>query len=123
MTDAFHSMFICLCLATSLGAIYFSEKKANLAYSYGYERYEVLAAFSNSTFLIFVAAFLLVEATHRVYEPPRVQSEHLVWVSGLGLLLDLYGTCCWCWCWCCLCALDFWIDVVWWWFVGSSLCL
>ena len=33
---------------TGVAAIYFSEKKVNLTYSFGYERYEVLAAFANS---------------------------------------------------------------------------
>ena len=53
--------------------------------------FSVLAAFANSTFLLFVAAFLVTEATHRVYEPPHVHSDHLIWVAFLGLGVNIFG--------------------------------
>lgn len=89
--DAFNTLFNCICLFNSLAAVYFSEKRASLEYSYGYERWEVLAAFANSTFLLFVAAFLVTEASHRVYEPPHVHSDNLIWVGCIGLSVNLFG--------------------------------
>ena len=67
ISDAFHMAFHCAALATSLwGVLAARQQQRSFAFSYGFERYEVLAAFSNSLFLIFVCVFVIAGALHRL---------------------------------------------------------
>ena len=54
ISDGFHMGFNSFGLVISLLAMQFSRKSPTLNYSYGYDRHEVLAAFSNAIFLTFV---------------------------------------------------------------------
>ena len=47
-------MFNCVALSITLLAMVLSRKGPTFGYTYGYDRHEVVAAFSNSMFLLFV---------------------------------------------------------------------
>ena len=72
---AFHSLFQCVGLAVELwaGAAEKDRVSDDLSgFSYGYQRLEVLSAFGNTVFLIFVSLFTLEHAIERIFEPPMV---------------------------------------------------
>lgn len=96
VSDSFHMFFHCAALLVSLiGMIAAAERGASavsFAYSYGYDRHEVLAAFSNALFLIFVGLFIIAGAVGRLFEPSLVQPSALLFEFGVaGLILNLFG--------------------------------
>ena len=87
---SFHTVFDCCAMATSLVALVLLRKSADRNYTYGYDRFSVLSAFTNALFLLFVALFLIIESTHRLSKPPETHSVSL-FMAMIGLCLDLAG--------------------------------
>ncbi|KAG5219069.1 metal tolerance protein [Salix suchowensis] len=73
VSDAFHLTFGCGLLTFSLFAMAASRRKSDHVYTYGYKRLEVLAAFTNALFLLFMSFSLAVEALHAFIQD---ESEH-----------------------------------------------
>ncbi|XP_028777680.1 metal tolerance protein C2-like isoform X2 [Neltuma alba] len=73
VSDAFHLTFGCGLLTFSLFVMAASRKKADGDYTYGYKRLEVLSAFTNTLFLLFMSFSLAVEALHAFIQD---ESEH-----------------------------------------------
>ncbi|XWS43243.1 hypothetical protein CRYUN_Cryun16bG0086100 [Craigia yunnanensis] len=59
VTDAFHLTFGCGLLTFSLFAMAASRRKPDHVYTYGYQRLEVLSAFTNSVSLSICTMFML----------------------------------------------------------------
>jgi len=91
ISDAFHMAFDCVALAIGLAAAVISRWPPNRSYTYGYERVQVLSGFVNGIFLVFVAVFVLWESVERVLEPPDVNTDRLLLVSVLGLVVNMIG--------------------------------
>jgi cation diffusion facilitator family transporter len=72
IADAFHNAFHCVGLGVSLVGMLYAERPPTFAYSYGYDRHEVLAAFANALFLVFLCAYVIVGALHRLVEPSHL---------------------------------------------------
>jgi len=51
----------------------------------------VLSGFVNGIFLVFIAIFVLMESIERFIEPPDIDTDKLLLVSTLGLLVNLIG--------------------------------
>ncbi|RLM80936.1 metal tolerance protein C2 [Panicum miliaceum] len=75
VSDAFHLTFGCGLLTFSLFAMAASRTKPDNLYTYGYKRLEVLAAFTNAVFLLFLSFSLAVEALHAFMQD---ESEHKI---------------------------------------------
>jgi len=60
-------------------------------YRFGYRRIEVLAAFINCLFLIYIGINIVSEAVHRLINPADIRHDHLLEVSVAGLLVNLIG--------------------------------
>lgn len=72
IASSFHTIFDCCALSVTLYALLAARAKADFLFSYGYQRFEVLAAFCTAVFLIFVALFNTIEGFHAISSP----SEH-----------------------------------------------
>jgi cation diffusion facilitator family transporter len=90
VTDSFHTAFDLCALLAALLAILYARRQPDAQYSYGYQRFEVIAGFSNAIFLIFVALFVVMEAFHDLYKPPELHSEG-IGMALVGLLVDVSG--------------------------------
>ena len=66
LTDSFHQGFDCVAFGCSLWALVGARRPPNATHTFGFSRHEVLATFANATLLIFICAFLAVEAVHRL---------------------------------------------------------
>lgn len=75
IADSFHNAFHCIGLTISLVGMLYGEHPPSFAFSYGYDRHEVLAAFSNALFLIFLCLFVMFGALHRLFEPSHIVPE------------------------------------------------
>lgn len=72
---AFHSLFESMGIGVELWAGAAERNRIDYKlsdFSYGYQRLEVLSAFGNTVFLIFVSLFTLEHAIERIFEPPMV---------------------------------------------------
>lgn len=55
MNDGFHLLFNCAALSITLFAMVLARRGPTFDFTYGFERHEVVAAFTNSMFLLFVS--------------------------------------------------------------------
>lgn len=86
------TIFDLLSLLTCLLSLWVSLQKPSSAFSFGYERYEVLAVFTSTVLVMFGALFIVKESTERVLMPPEVMTDNLLPVTATGLLLHLLVT-------------------------------
>lgn len=91
VSDAFHLTFGCGLLTFSLFAMAASRRKSDHVYSYGYKRLEVLAAFTNALFLLFMSFSLAVEALHAFIQDESEHKHYLIVSAVTNLLVNLIG--------------------------------
>lgn len=91
ISDGFHMLFDCSALVMGLFAAVVSQWKPTRIYSYGFGRVEILSGFVNGLFLVVVSFFVFIEAFMRLLEPPEIKSEKLIYVSFVGLCVNLFG--------------------------------
>ncbi len=91
VSDAFHMFFDCTSLFMSMAAMFVSSRPTDDTFTFGYVRMEILAAFGNSLFLVFVSFMLVCKAIHRLLSPVDVSTDQLFVVSFIGLLVNLLG--------------------------------
>lgn len=84
-------LFDCSALVMGLFAAVVSQWKPTRIYSYGFGRVEILSGFVNGLFLVVISLFVFFEAFIRLFEPPEIKSEKLIYVSFAGLCVNLFG--------------------------------
>lgn len=89
LSDAGHMLSDAISLAIALLAFKFGEKAANYSKTYGYKRFEVLAAVLNGTTLILIAVFIFIEAIERFANPPEVATTGMLIISAIGLAVNI----------------------------------
>lgn len=89
LSDSGHMLSDAAALALSLGAIWLSARPASARKSYGYHRFEILAALLNGVTLFVIAAFIVAEAIERFQNPPTVASGSMMVIAIIGLLANL----------------------------------
>ncbi len=89
LADAGHMATDVAALALALGASWLAGRPATLAYSFGFRRAEVLAAFINAASLIALSLYVFWEAFQRFGDPPEVDSGPMLVIAIAGLLANL----------------------------------
>ena len=91
LADAGHMLVDAGGLLMTLVAVWFAERPATPAKTYGYYRVEILAALVNGVVLCLLAVGILVKASERLGHPPDVPGAPLLVVAILGLAVNLAG--------------------------------
>ncbi|XP_027349397.1 metal tolerance protein C2 [Abrus precatorius] len=91
VSDAVHLTFGCGLLTFSLFVMAASRKKADREYTYGYKRLEVLSAFTNALFLLFMSFSLAVEALHAFIQDESEHKHYLIVSAVTNLFVNLIG--------------------------------
>lgn len=91
LSDAAHMFTDAAALAISLAATRIAKRPADTARSFGYGRFEVLAAALNALLLILAAAYILWEAWRRLWRPEEIAWDAMLGVAALGLVANLAG--------------------------------
>jgi cobalt-zinc-cadmium efflux system protein len=91
LADAAHMLVDTGGLLMSLLAVWFAERPATPAKTYGYYRVEILAALVNGVVLCLLAVGILIKASERLREPPHVPGIPILVVAALGLAVNLAG--------------------------------
>lgn len=89
LSDAGHMLSDSISLAIALAAFMLSEKAASPSKTFGYKRFEILAALLNGVTLIFIALFIFYEAIQRFANPPEVATTGMLIISVIGLLVNI----------------------------------
>lgn len=89
LSDSGHMFSDAASLLMSLIAISFAAKAATAAKSYGFHRFEILAALFNGITLFIVAGFIIAEAVKRFQTPPTVASGSMIIIACIGLFANL----------------------------------
>lgn len=89
LSDAAHMFTDTAALAIALLAIRLARRPADRQRTFGYHRFEILAAAFNATLLLVVAAWILWEAWRRLLAPPEIQSGLMLWIAVAGLAINL----------------------------------
>lgn len=89
LSDSGHMLNDAASLALSLFALWLSSKAASSRKSYGYHRFEILAALLNGVTLFVIAFFITKEAYARFFAPPEVASGSMMAIASIGLLANL----------------------------------
>lgn len=89
LSDAGHMLSDSLSLGVGLLAFKFGEKVADEARTYGYKRFEILAALFNGVLLIVISLYIMWEAYHRFLNPPGVASVGMLVVAIIGMAVNV----------------------------------
>ncbi|MGE7122196.1 cation diffusion facilitator family transporter [Peribacillus sp. NPDC046944] len=89
LSDAGHMLSDAAALGLSYAAITLGERKATQSNSFGYKRFEIIAACLNGLTLIVISVFIFVEAIRRFVDPPEVQSLGMLMISIIGLFVNI----------------------------------
>jgi cobalt-zinc-cadmium efflux system protein len=91
LADAVHMLVDAGGVLLSLLAVWFAERPATPAKTYGYYRVEILAALVNGVVLCVMAVGILVATYQRIWAPPDVPGGPILAVAVLGLAVNLAG--------------------------------
>lgn len=91
LSDAAHMFTDVMALAIAIAAMRLSRLPADRKRTFGYHRFEILAAAFNATLLFFVALYILYEAYQRWITPPSIESLGMLAIAVVGLAVNLAG--------------------------------
>ena len=89
LADAGHMLTDVGALALSLLTAWIAQRPANDSKTYGYLRWEILAALVNGAALFGIAAWVVIEAIQRIQEPQPIRTGLFLAVASAGLLVNL----------------------------------
>ncbi|RBW68335.1 cation diffusion facilitator family transporter [Bacillus taeanensis] len=88
LSDAGHMLSDAVSLGLSLLAFKIGEKGASKEKTYGYKRFEILAAFINGVALLGISIYIFWEAYHRFFDPPQVSANMLI-IACIGMVVNI----------------------------------
>lgn len=89
ISDAAHMLTDVAALAIALVAIRVGRRAADSRRTFGYARFEILAAAFNAMLLFGVAVFVVIEAYRRLKQPPDIQPVGMLAIAVIGLLVNI----------------------------------
>ncbi len=89
LSDAGHMLSDSISLGIALLAFTLGAKVANYSKTYGYKRFEILAAVLNGVTLVLIAVYIFYEAIQRFQNPPEVASTGMLVIASIGLLVNI----------------------------------
>ncbi|WP_019575451.1 cation diffusion facilitator family transporter [Curvibacter lanceolatus] len=89
LSDAAHMFTDVAALAIALAAIRVGRRAMDDQRTFGYHRFEILAAAFNALLLFGVAAYILYEAWQRWSNPPAVQTTGVLVIAVLGTIVNI----------------------------------
>ncbi len=89
ISDAAHMLTDVTALIIALIAIRISKRPADARRTFGYYRFEILAAAVNSALLFAVALYIVFEAYQRFRQPPEIYSLGMLIIASIGLVVNL----------------------------------
>ena len=89
LSDAAHMFTDSAALAIALAAVKIGQRAPDDQRTFGYRRFEILAAAFNAVLLFAVAGYVLIEGIGRFFAPKPVESLGMLVVATVGLIVNL----------------------------------
>jgi cobalt-zinc-cadmium efflux system protein len=89
LADAGHMLTDVAALGLALFVAWFSKQPSTPEKTYGYLRWEILAAFINGSTLLLISAWILWEAVTRLRVPEPVEGGLMLAVATVGLVVNI----------------------------------
>ena len=89
LADAGHMLTDAAALALAWLAVRVATRPADWKRTYGFDRFEVLAAFANGLALFFIAIAICYEALQRLFEPVAVLGWPMLAIACVGLVVNI----------------------------------
>jgi cobalt-zinc-cadmium efflux system protein len=89
LADAGHMLTDTMALGLAALAFHVSRRPADHRLTYGYQRFQILAAFVNGLCLLLIVGWILYEAVSRFLAPSEVLGETMLIVATAGLFVNL----------------------------------
>jgi cobalt-zinc-cadmium efflux system protein len=89
MADAGHMLTDAAALALAWAATRIAARPADTRRSFGYQRLRVLATFVNGCALLFIVAWIAIEAVQRLFTPVAADAVTILWIGSIGFAVNL----------------------------------
>jgi cobalt-zinc-cadmium efflux system protein len=89
LADAGHMLTDTMALALAAVAFHVSKRPADARRTFGYQRFQILAAFVNGLSLLVIVGWILFEAVRRFIAPVEVAGLTMLLVAGAGLVVNI----------------------------------
>jgi len=89
LSDSGHMLSDASALLLSLAAMWFATRPSSPKKTYGFYRFEILAALLNGVALFVITGIIVWEAIQRFSEPPAVAGGSMMLIAFIGLLANL----------------------------------
>lgn len=89
LSDTAHMFTDSAALAIALAAVKIGQRPPDDKRTFGYRRFEILAAAFNAILLFAVAGYVLIEGIGRFFDPKPVESVGMLIVATIGLIVNL----------------------------------
>ncbi len=89
LADAGHMLTDTMALALAAMAFHVSKRPPDGKLTFGYQRFQILAAFVNGLSLLAIVGWILFEAVMRFINPNEILGETMLVVAAAGLIVNL----------------------------------
>ncbi|MBB6448404.1 cobalt-zinc-cadmium efflux system protein [Geomicrobium halophilum] len=89
LADATHMLSDFFAIGLALLAFKIGERGSSRSKTFGYKRFEILAALTNGVLLIGISIFVIGQAIQRFFAPPDVAGAGVLLVAGIALMINL----------------------------------
>lgn len=88
VADAGHNLSDVLALLIAWGASIAARQPPSARFTWGLKSSTILAALANAMLLLIAIGAISFETVHRLFEPVEPQGETMIWVAGLGIVIN-----------------------------------
>jgi cobalt-zinc-cadmium efflux system protein len=89
LADAGHMLTDTMALGLAAVAFHVSKRPPDVRLTYGYQRFQILAAFVNGLSLLLIVGWILYEAVRRFIVPQEVMGQTMLIVAAAGLIVNI----------------------------------
>lgn len=89
LSDGIHMLSDAFSLGLALFAFKYAEKHATYQMTFGFKRFEILAALFNGLLLFAISIGIMIEAIKRFASPEKVMSQEMLIISIIGLIINI----------------------------------
>ena len=89
LADAGHMLTDTMALSLAAVAFHVSKRPGDGNLTFGYQRFQILAAFVNGLSLLLIVGWILFEAVQRFLSPQEIMGETMLIVAAAGLVVNI----------------------------------
>lgn len=92
LSDSAHMISDVIALSLSMVAIYLASRPPTPRFTFGFLRFEIIAAFLNGLALAAISIGIMIEGIRRLINPPEVNYPVMLAISSIGLVVNIVLT-------------------------------